>query len=300
MRTKLLRKLRTAGPPGTVNDASADDSVLVIGDPACDRQMYPRLFGARQEAMAVVERLRALQSTDHTEQRDSVPHVLALISPPDPGGMEPDANAVINATMARPWRIIHIAGHGELPLTTHNRTNPRGVVLSGDSFLGPREIGALRVIPELMFVNCCYLATGDVSTLLQEPYYDRAQFASGVAEALINAGVRCVVAAGWAVDDEAARVFATTFYDGLLQGSIFIDAVMAARAAARACGGNTWAAYQCYGDPNWQFRRGTGDAQLPTAPLPRQEFSSIASAPALILALDTLAVKSEFQRADAT
>jgi tetratricopeptide (TPR) repeat protein len=121
-----------------------------------------------------------------------------------------------------------------------------------------------------------------------------------VAEALINAGVRCVVAAGWAVDDEAARVFATTFYDGLLNGSMFIDAVMAARAAALACGGNTWAAYQCYGDPDWRYRRGTGDAQRPTPPPPSQEFSSIASAAALVLALETLAVKSEFQQADAS
>jgi tetratricopeptide (TPR) repeat protein len=300
IRTKLLRKLRTAGTPGGVNDASADDSILVIGDPACDRRKYPRLFGARHEATAVVERLSALQSTDHAEQRDLVPHVLSLISPPDLDGVEPDANAVINATMARPWRIIHIAGHGEPPLTTRDRTNPRGVVLSGDSFLGPSEIGSLRVIPELVFVNCCYLATGDVTVLLKETYYDRAQFASGVAEALIKAGVRCVVAAGWAVDDEAARVFATTFYDGLLNGSMFIDAVMAARAAARACGGNTWAAYQCYGDPDWRYRRRTGDAQRPTVPPPSQEFSDIASAAALVLALDTLAVQSEFQRADAT
>ena len=33
IRTKLLRKLRTDGSAGAVNDASADDSVLVIGDP---------------------------------------------------------------------------------------------------------------------------------------------------------------------------------------------------------------------------------------------------------------------------
>ncbi len=56
IRTKLLRKLRTDGWAGAVNDASADDSVLVIGDPACDRERYARLFGARREAMAVAER----------------------------------------------------------------------------------------------------------------------------------------------------------------------------------------------------------------------------------------------------
>ncbi len=89
--------------------------------------------------------------------------------------------------MSRAWRIIHIAGHGEPPLLTGPTVVPRGVVLSNESFLGPAEIGALRVIPELVFVNCCHLASSDDSLLLKERNYDRAQFASGVAEALINA-----------------------------------------------------------------------------------------------------------------
>ena len=59
------------------------------------------------------------------------------------------------------------------------------------------------------------------------------EFASGVAGALIAIGVRCVVAAGWAVDDDAAGVFAEEFYGSLLRGNRFIDAVGEARAAAR-------------------------------------------------------------------
>mgnify|MGYP006182866109 CR=1 FL=1 len=39
---------------------------------------------------------------------------------------------------------------------------------------------------------------------------------AGVAGALIAIGVRCVVAAGWAVDDDAATVFAEEFYRSLL------------------------------------------------------------------------------------
>src|SRR5206468_1737067 len=78
--------------------------------------------------------------------------------------------------------------------------------------------------------------------------YDRVGFASGVARKLIDIGVRCVVAAGWAVDDTAATNFAKTFYAALLRGERFIDAVAHARRAARDSSGNTWAAYQCYGD----------------------------------------------------
>jgi len=298
IRTKLLRKLRTDGSGGAVTDASADDSVLVIGDPACDRDRYAQLFGARREAMAVVECLSQEQSSRGARQREAVPYVTALVSAQEYGGAEPDANAILNATMSRAWRIIHIAGHGEPPLLTGPAALPRGVVLSNESYLGPAEIGALRVIPELVFVNCCHLASSDDSLLLKPSKYDRAQFASGVAEALIKAGVRCVVAAGWAIDDDAARVFATTFYTKLLDGSRFIDAVHAARSAARELGGNTWAAYQCYGDPDWQYRRGTGDAQRPSPPPPSEELAGIPSVVALVLALKTLAVKSEFQHAD--
>ncbi len=59
IRTKLLRKLRTADFRGQVADASADASVLVIGEPACDPDVYPRLPGARDEAEAVEQRLSA-------------------------------------------------------------------------------------------------------------------------------------------------------------------------------------------------------------------------------------------------
>jgi tetratricopeptide (TPR) repeat protein len=198
----------------------------------------------------------------------------------------------------RNWRIVHVAGHGEPP----NEKDLRGVVLSNGAFLGPREIGAMRVVPELVFVNCCHLAAGDAteflrddSSLLYRPY-DRARFASGVAAELIKIGVRCVVAAGWAVDDAAAKSFAMAFYDAILRGRYFIDAVAAARKEAWSLGGNTWGAYQCYGDPHWTFQPGVGDAQSPGA-RPGREFSGIATPQSLVLALDTLATQSGFGNA---
>ena len=45
----------------------------------------------------------------------------------------------MNAAMARPWRIIHIAGHGEPPLDVDGHLDPRGVVLSDKSFLAPQK-----------------------------------------------------------------------------------------------------------------------------------------------------------------
>jgi hypothetical protein len=284
IRTKLLRKLRALPPRTTaVTDASADDRILVIGDPACNRSIYPRLMGARKEAKTVEECLGKL-----IDRRNIVPVISGL----RPGDEEPDTRKVINALMNGPWRIVHIAGHGEPPIS---RVTPRGLVLADGAFFGPQEINALRVIPELVFVNCCHLATDDPNNLFKPVSYNRAEFASGVALALIKGGVRCVIAAGWAVDDDAASVFAASFYKALLGGRRFIDAVAAAREAAREGGGNTWAAYQCYGDPDWRFRTQTGDAQRPLPQPAGQEFASIASAPALIFALERIAVESEYQ-----
>ena len=294
IRTKLLRKLKLSTPSQTTVDAGADDSILVIGDPACDRTKYPMLTGARLEAQEVVACLMPAIASPEGESVATA-RVKSVISGASGDDSEPDARAVINEVMAQPWRIIHIAAHGEPPIDEAGKSHdPRGVVLSGNCFLGPREISALRVIPELVFVNCCHLAASS-ATVLGPTNYDRARFAAGVAHALIKGGVRCVIAAGWAVDDVAASEFSTTFYKKLLEGARFIDAVAAARAKARGCGGNTWAAYQCYGDPDWKFRRQTGDGQRPTPPPPAREFASIASAPSLISALDRIAVESEFQ-----
>ena len=297
IRAKLLRKLRTAQFRAQLTDASADADVLVIGEPQCDPKSYARLPGARAEANAVAQRLKAPGALD-------ADRVVELISPDDPMKFGADARTIINALLERDWRIVHIAGHGEPPETIgaqgdrqHTGIDPRGVVLSNGTFLGPREIRNMRKVPEVVFVNCCHLAARDIGQLLHDDCrapFDRAQFAAGVAEELIKIGVRCVIAAGWAVDDRAAMAFATAFYEALLRGKLFIHAVADARAAAKEFGGNTWAAYQCYGDPDWHLQREGADPQRPSKSL-GEVFAAVSSPPALTLALQTLAVESTFQ-----
>ena len=286
IRAKLLRKLRTQDFRNDVRDADPNSSVLIIGEPECPSR-YPRLLGARMEAQEVHACLVAPNALEAERVR-------ALLSDDDerPG---PNARTVIDALFERPWRIVHIAGHGELP---SEKGGKGGVVLSNDTFLGPDEIATMRVVPELVFVNCCHLAARNIDQLLAADAhggYDRVHFASGVAEELIKIGVKCVVAAGWAVNDDAAATFARTFYTSLLRGSRFINAVAEAREATYDTTNNTWAAYQCYGDPDWVFRRDGGDGSSPSA---RQddEFAGVASSPALKLALETIVVQTKFQR----
>jgi hypothetical protein len=300
IRAKLLRKLRTKQFRERIADSGVDASVLVIGEPKCG-EAYPRLAGARAEARAVAAKACAALPAER---------VVALISGDEANGERPDALALLNALYdkTRRWRIVHIAGHGDPPESIAPKDaragripDPHGVVLS-EGYLGPREIKSMRFVPELVFVNCCFLATADPGDLLAEGAaagYDRAAFAAGVAQALIEIGVKCVIAAGWAVNDAAAQRFAETFYDALLaQRRRFIDAVGLAREAAWQSDDSTWAAYQCYGDPEWIFRPEIGRLERAGKP-PEEEFGAIATHADLVLTLDTLAVQSRFQNAPA-
>ena len=282
VRTKLMRSLITDDFRRAVRDADSQGGVLVVGEPAGPQAMgaatYGRLPGARAEAQAVVAAFGATAD------------VHALIADGGPAHTAPDAQQVLNALLERDWQVVHIAGHGA-PSEIGGAT--RGVVLS-HGFLGPAEIQAMRTVPELVFVNCCFLAERPAEQLLAGPG-NLVQFASTVADALINLGVRCVIAAGWAVDDSPAETFATAFYGALLRGQRFIDAAALARERAwdAAPDSNTWAAYQCYGDPNWTLRRDSAKA----APAPPSErFAGVSSPLALTLALETVAVEARAVR----
>jgi tetratricopeptide (TPR) repeat protein len=277
VRCQLLRKLRLKDFRERVQDATSDDAVLVIGEPKVDLKKYGKLPGALAEAKAVVKQLTGPGGI-------AASRVVRLVD-------QDDATAIINALLQRRYRIVHIAGHGE-------PGGAGGVVMSGDTFLGPREIESMRTVPELVFVNCCHLAARDAGDTLRP--FDRSEFAANVAESLIGIGVRCVVAAGWAVEDAPAETFATTFYRELLAGATFIRAVAKARETTwdGGRGGNTWAAYQCYGDPNWVFDPNVRDAQQERTNV-ADEYAGISSPLGLALALEELAVQSKWQGAPA-
>lgn len=272
IRNKLVRKLQLNDFRPILRPAGMGDKVLIIGDPKTSSARYPPLDGAKREALAVAGKVTGPGGISRGQ--------LTLRADQN------DANAILIALLKDPYQIVHVAGHGE-------PGEHGGVVLSGEgAFLGACEINAMRNIPDLVFLNCCHTAGRDASTVLVP--YDRAQFAANIAEALIRIGVRCVVAAGWAVNDKAAEHFASEFYVALLNGARFIDAVGRARASTQKeyPGCNTWAAYQCYGDPEWRWRSATAadTATRLVSPL-QEEFGVISSPVSLALALENISVQ---------
>jgi tetratricopeptide (TPR) repeat protein len=244
---------------------------LVIGEPA---GVVPALPGAKQEAVEVAKLLQGRAM-----------NVEELVGA--------DADEIFRALYRHEYDIIHIAAHGAFKETKSDTDStagaeakngsaseahgseadgaetvsekPRsGVVIGDDRYLGPVEFANLQAVPSIVFLNCCHLGKlGDGSRKLrvQQP----GRLAASVAKELIEMGVGVVVVAGWAVADEAAKVFAEALYSELLDGATLIDAVRVARPRAYTAGRSadtTWGAYQVYGDPgyvlHWAERRGRG------------------------------------------
>jgi hypothetical protein len=291
IRSKLLRRLRVDAFRRTVSDADQRHGALIIGEPLCDPTKYQRLPGARAEAAAVgklLKRSRVFGCSEVTSLIATARH-----------GSGPTCTTVTNAILDGPWRIIHIAGHGEAPdrpdasssaPRADHKVSQRGVVLSGGVYFGPAAFEALRIVPELVFVNCCFLGEVSPEELLRSGR-TRPEFAYSVAEGLIKLGVKCVVAAGWAVTDEYATRFASAFYGRLLRGDRFIDAVAAARLAIHRADDNTWAAYQAYGDPDWRLTETRERSSGP--PISLDDLDTICTDVGLVNALETIAVHAK-------
>jgi hypothetical protein len=204
-----------------------EKNALVVGNPKTTRADLPSLPGAQREAAAVAGVLKAAG--------------YEVVQTPDTA----NAITVISDLFAKDYRIVHLAGHGIYDPQDPGRS---GMALESDMFLSTREIRQLRQVPELVFINCCYL--GRINREL--PALNR--LAASLAEELIRMGVKAVVAAGWAVNDDAATTFAETFYRALLvDEQRFGEAVRNARNATWKQHGetNTWGAYQCYGNPDF-------------------------------------------------
>jgi hypothetical protein len=220
-------------------------TALVVGDPPSN---FPRLRGAEIEAR---DTTRFLKKRGY--------QVTSLI--------RKSAKDILKEIYVRDYRILHLAGHGVYDYDSKQNTacdycgsmtkgqGISGMVIGENHFLTPALIRQMRTVPELVFINCCHL--GKIKTEENLPPNHPPKLAANLAKELINMGVRAVVAAGWAVDDRAAQTFAQKFYNEMLTGAPFGDAVFQARKETydKHPNVNTWGAYQCYGDPSFSLMR---------------------------------------------
>jgi CHAT domain-containing protein/pimeloyl-ACP methyl ester carboxylesterase len=219
-------------------------NVLVIGNPADTPSNFANLPGAEQEAILVASKFKE----NGYEVQPSI---------------HASSSAIMIDLFSKDYRVLHLAGHGVYKYSYQDASSGEkskkvtGMVLGNGVFLTANEIENKMNIPELVFINCCHLGVlSDTQEEDETGQHEFNKFAASLSRELIEMGVKAVVAAGWAVDDAAALSFAEIFYDHLLRGYPFGEAIKAARAEVyKQHGGrtNTWAAYQCYGDPAYRL-----------------------------------------------
>lgn len=241
---------------------SPGNRALVIGEPHLNnRKLWAELSGAAEEA----------EQAAHILSNEGQFYVKKLINT--------DSAGILKGLHQHSYRILHLAGHG-----VHNFNLKRalekigmheqaaeaeesvsGMVIGDNIFLNAADVSQIRRVPELVFINCCHL--GD--TIPEEQRANFPDLAANLAVAFIRMGARAVIAAGWAVDDAAAKTFSDVFYNRMIHGKDFGEAVHRARKAIfdEHQQVNTWGAYQCYGDPQYKLaNHRSSSAPRPQAP----------------------------------
>ncbi len=167
------------------------------------------------------------------------------------------ATDVFGKLFAHPYRILMVSGHGVHQVQARDGSLRSGVVLSDGLLLTAAEVKLMEAVPELVFLNCCHLGKmeSDDGAAVGSHH-----LAYSLACEFIKMGVRCVVASGWEVDDEAGSTFAQTFFEHMVgRKASFGQALYLARKEVIEMhpGVNTWGAYQAYGDPDFRLEIGS-------------------------------------------
>lgn len=172
-----------------------------------------------------------------------------------------NASEIITALYRESYSIIHLAGHG-----AYNANSPHesGIIIGKDQFLTVFQIQQLKVVPDLVFVNCEYSGFTDSND--KRSYQKQNGLAANIGSQLIQIGVKAVITIGGHIEDRAAALFAYKFHDHMLNGYTFGDATKNARDGIYKeyqKETNSWGVYQCYGDPFFSLK---GDSSISEVP----------------------------------
>ena len=243
----VTRQLRTAfaPPPEPPPPPERRLRVLVVADPAEDAH----LPGAEEEGILVADIFERYNTHEHPDRVE----VVRLFGP-----REASRTAVLRTLMTARFHVLHFAGH-----CFYDKDYPAGSgwIFTDGAVLSARELGRIDRVPQFVFSNACESGVTPDRTGKRS-----ADLAPSFAESFFARGVGNFVCTAWPVDDEAARVFATTVYENLLglggsvQPAPMYLAMQAARrelANSKGGGARSWGAYQHYGSP--LFRLVTSD-----------------------------------------
>ena len=140
--------------------------------------------------------------------------------------------------------LIHFACHGnaergEIVLAPPPLTDRKPQ--EEDYLLTMENISKVKLRAKLVVLSCCHSAKGQIS----------AEGVVGIARSFLGSGARSVLAALWAIDDEATKHFMTHFYENLVHGERASESLQKAMKWMRENGFSEisqWAPFMLIGD----------------------------------------------------
>ena len=235
----LIRQLLVPNPPPVAY--AETNRILVVGDP---KSGLADLHGARAEATAVADLFDKQGGWSVVREVRGDPKSARTVT----------ASTIALSLHTHDYRVMHLAGHG---IVDDQDPMKSGMVIGGAGtpadpflFITSSNISTRLTMPELVFINCCNI--GAIARPSEESRLPL--LAANLAEQFITSGAKAVIAAGWPIDDEAAKAFCHVFYTKMFEGETFGRAIKAARTAIAGMHATTWAAYQCYGDSGYRMQ----------------------------------------------
>ena len=201
----LTRQLYTkmAPPPQPFVPTARRLRVLVVADPAEDAP----LPGARAEGAlvaALFQRYAELQA----EKRLPSQGAFNVVEVEHLFGPAATRSELLRKLMTSSFDVLHFAGHcGRGPDGEYGWLFNK----QGEVFISRQELLAVERVPSFIFANAC--ESGVTAGRADRRSSD---MAPSFAEAFFQCGVSNFVCTAWPIDDEAARLFALTFYTTLL------------------------------------------------------------------------------------
>lgn len=203
------------GPPPEF-ERMAPYSVLIVGDPSDD----PAIRDDIEYEIDAIKRIYA--------GRGDFSVRIAV-------GREVDQRFILKELPGT--MLFHFSGHG----VVSEAADRTGLELHGNQVLSGTSLRGLQNPPLVVFLNMCTAA----SKLAWKT-------SLGLAETLLRRGSWACIASLWDLRSRSATTVAAGFYDWLLRGETFGEALRQARLGAmRRFGVHdlTWAAYTLYGNP---------------------------------------------------
>jgi pimeloyl-ACP methyl ester carboxylesterase len=206
--------------------------LLLIVDPT------ENLEGARQEGDRLLKLAATTEGLEVTELR----------------GPRATKQAVLTSLRSGKFDIVHYAGHAFFDDKNRARS---GLLLSGEEVLSGADLAGASNLPFLVFFNACQAGRvrGENPDPAAHPPTEVAARSYGVAEAMMRGGIANYLSTYWPVRDDAAETFATTFYQGVLNGAAVGAALLTARKAVNELKVHDWADYILYGTYDFILKR---------------------------------------------